>query len=148
MRRMVEMFTKSKHRFIIVMGPNEGKIALPPNVWGRRNLPQIAILPKVDLIITHGGNNSVLEGLLFGRPLIVNPLFADQYDNAQRLEEKGFGYRVNAYKCPHQEMLELIEKIVNDSEMYARLEVVSKRLQQCKSTEKAAEAIVRLADSD
>ena len=53
--------------------------------------------PEVDLVISHGGNNTVTETLHFGKPLIILPLFWDQYENAQRIDELGFGVRLDAY---------------------------------------------------
>ena len=34
---------------------------VPDNCWGDKMVPQMNILPKVDLVITHGGNNTVIE---------------------------------------------------------------------------------------
>lgn len=58
MTRLVDILAKSPHRFIVSKGPLE--YDLPgENLWGQKFLPQTAILPMVDLVITHGGNNSV-----------------------------------------------------------------------------------------
>lgn len=56
--------------------------------------PQRFILshPAIRLFISHGGWNSLLEGMLVGKPILVWPFFADQTMNGYRLEyEFGMG---------------------------------------------------------
>jgi len=47
--------------------------------------------PAVALFLTHGGQNSVNEGLAAGRPLLCMPLFCDQYEVAQAVLSHGLG---------------------------------------------------------
>ena len=76
---------------------------------GEGFLPQPAILPQVDLVITHGGNNTVTEAFHHGKPMIVLPLFWDQVDNAQRVDETGFGVRLPAYDFEDAELTGAID---------------------------------------
>ncbi|XP_053211228.1 uncharacterized protein LOC128394882 [Panonychus citri] len=133
MKRVISVCAKSPHRFIVSKGPYHEQIDLPDNMWGDRYLNQIAILPHVDLVITHGGNNTLTESLYFGKPLIVLPLFYDQLDNAQRVEDKKLGVRLNTYKFTDNQMLEAIEKLLNDSQLYDRLEEISFNMKNTKT---------------
>ena len=58
--------------------------------------PQVRILhhPAVKVFLTHGGMNSVAEGIAAGVPMACLPLFGDQPDNCQRVEDKGMGVRL------------------------------------------------------
>ncbi|XP_062215156.1 UDP-glycosyltransferase 91C1-like isoform X2 [Phragmites australis] len=59
-------------------------------------VPQISILAHgaVGAFLTHCGRNSLIEGLLFGHPLIMLPIFGDQGPNARQMEGKKVGLQV------------------------------------------------------
>ena len=92
---------------------------------GEGFLPQPAILPQVDLVITHGGNNTVTEAFHHGKPMIVLPLFWDQVDNAQRVAETGFGVRLPAYDFADDELTAAIDRLLADRVLAERLAAVS-----------------------
>ncbi|CAG2118358.1 unnamed protein product [Medioppia subpectinata] len=141
MRRLVAILAKSPHRFIVSMGPKHKEYTLADNMWGAESVPQIRVLSLVDLVITHGGINTVTESLYFGRPMIAMPVFGEQYDNAQRLHDKGFGLRLDAYKCSEEELLAAIETLLNDLLMAERLAKVSRRIQTDNSLAKVSQLI-------
>ncbi|CAG2167877.1 unnamed protein product [Oppiella nova] len=141
MKRLIDIMSKSKHRFIVSKGPKHSEYELPDNMWGAATVPQIQVLPLVDLVITHGGNNTITETFYFGKPMIVLPLFADQYDNAQRVEDKEFGKRLNAYKCSESELLTAIESLLNNNELNAKLRKISSRIQSDNSIAKLPQII-------
>ena len=58
---------------------------LPENISIFNYVPQIQLLNYVDIFITHGGLNSINEGLFNGIPLIVIPQMFDQFDNTKKL---------------------------------------------------------------
>ena len=106
MRRLVDVLGRTPHRYIVSKGPHGAtRSSSPDNMVGAEFLPQTTVIPQVDLVITHGGNNTTTEALHFGKPMIVLPLFWDQYDNAQRMDELGFGVRLQTYAFTDEEMV-------------------------------------------
>ena len=73
------------------------------------------------------------------------PLFWDQYDNAQRMDETGFGVRLDTYGHEPGELTGALERVLNDRALRERLERVSTRLHARPGTEHAAGLIERLA---
>lgn len=62
-----------------------------PESWLVRSfLPQVAVLGRAALAVTHGGNNSVTEAMTAGVPLLVLPFSTDQFAGAAALDEAGF----------------------------------------------------------
>jgi MGT family glycosyltransferase len=147
MRRLVDVLGRTRHRFIVSKGPQADLIDLAENMVGAEFVPQPSILPNVDLVITHGGNNTVTESWYFGKPMIVLPLFWDQYDNAQRVDELGLGVRLRTYEFEDEELTGAIERLLADRALAARLGAMSGRLRANPGTVRGADLIERLAET-
>jgi MGT family glycosyltransferase len=145
MRRLVEVLADAPHRFIVSKGPQHAEFELADNMWGEEFLPQPAILPQVDLVVTHGGNNTTTECFHFGKPMVALPIFWDQHDNAQRVHETGFGVRLPTYDFEASELLGAIDRLLADDDLRSRLGAVSARVQASPGTVKAADLLERLA---
>lgn len=128
MRRLISVLSKTKHKFIVSKGPMADQIELGANMVGAQFLPQTKVIPLVDLVITHGGNNTTTEALHFGKPMILLPLFWDQYDNAQRIDELGFGVRLATYEFADQEMHEAIDGLLQNSALRSKLETIGQEI--------------------
>ena len=145
MERLVEVLGAAPHRFVVSKGPQHAEYELAANMAGEEFLPQTSILPVVELVITHGGNNTITEALHFGRPTIVLPLFWDQHDNAQRMDETGCGVRLATYAFEPEKMSGAIDRLLGDGVLQRRLEEIARRLQASPGNERAAGLIERLA---
>jgi UDP:flavonoid glycosyltransferase YjiC (YdhE family) len=77
--------------------------------------------------------------------MVVLPVFWDQYDNAQRVDELGLGRRLDTYRCSVEELTGAIDGLLSDAQLERRLEAMSARLQTVPGTVKAADLIERLA---
>ena len=80
-----------------------------------------------------------------GKPMIVLPLFWDQVDNAQRVDETGFGRRLATYDFADGELTGAIGALLADATLRSRMTGIAERMQASRGTERAADLIERLA---
>lgn len=64
------------------------------NIYLYSYVPQLDVLKKCDLFVTHGGMNSVNEAMFFGVPMIVCPQFSDQFLIAKQVESLNLGITI------------------------------------------------------
>jgi MGT family glycosyltransferase len=145
MKRLVSILGRTRHRFIVSKGPLADEYELPSNMWGAAQVPQTNVLPLVDMVITHGGNNTTTEAFHFGKPMIVLPLFWDQYDNAQRVHELGFGHRLDTYGFDDAELTDALERLLADSALHRRMAANAQVIRGRSGTATAADLIEALA---
>ncbi|MDF2705819.1 MAG: glycosyl transferase [Nonomuraea muscovyensis] len=144
MQRVIDVLATTPHRYIVSKGPLHEEIKLAENMWGAEFLPQTKIIPLCDLVITHGGNNTTTEALHFGKPMILLPLFWDQYDNAQRVDELGYGVRLATYAFTDEELTGALDRLLGDEELRARLAAAGAEIRGRDGLRRAADLIERL----
>jgi MGT family glycosyltransferase len=145
MRRLVRVLGRSRHRFIVSKGPQHTEFDLAPNMVGAEFLPQTSIVPQVDLVVTHGGNNTTTEAFHFGKPMVVLPLFWDQYDNAQRVDELGFGVRLDTYGFADDQLLDALDRLWADTGLRDRMDAAGRRIRAADGLTRGADVIESVA---
>ena len=141
MRRLVAALAETPHRYVVSKGPRANEFELADNMVGGARLPQTSIIPRCDLVITHGGNNTTTEAFHFGKPMIVLPLFWDQYDNAQRVDELGFGVRLSTYDVEDRELCGAVDRLLADMDLRARMAANGERIRAADGKRLAADLI-------
>jgi len=144
MQRVIAALADEPVNVIVSKGPLHDEFELADNMWGAEFLPQTKILPLVDLVITHGGNNTTTEALHFGKPMVLLPLFWDQYDNAQRVHEQGFGIRLDPYRFTAGELQEAVRSLLGDTALRERLDAVGADIRSRNGVATAADVIERV----
>ncbi|MGW4793617.1 glycosyltransferase, partial [Nonomuraea sp. NPDC004297] len=144
MQRVIDVLATTPNQYIVSKGPLHEEIKLADNMWGAEFLPQTKIIPLCDLVITHGGNNTTTEALHFGKPMILLPLFWDQYDNAQRVDELGYGVRLSTYTFTDEELTGAVARLLGDTELRARLAAAGEEIRRRDGLRKAADLIEQL----
>jgi len=145
MRRVIDALATMPINVIVSKGPLHDEVELADNMWGAEFLPQTTLLPLTDLVITHGGNNTVTEAMHFGKPMILLPLFWDQYDNAQRVDERGFGRRLSTYGFTADEMRAAVQELLADTGLRGRLSAIGESIRGRDGLGRAADLLEDVA---
>ncbi|MZE73684.1 macrolide family glycosyltransferase [Streptomyces sp. SID5789] len=93
--------------------------ALPDNVLARRSVPQLEVLDRAALFVTHGGMNSVNEAMFAGVPLLVVPQGADQPMVAGRVVELGAGLSIRTENVTEGSVRAVARRLLEDSRYLA-----------------------------
>ncbi|HEY3527890.1 MAG TPA: nucleotide disphospho-sugar-binding domain-containing protein [Nocardioides sp.] len=144
MQRLIDILGATRHRVIVSMGPRADELRLAPNMAGAATLPQTTLMPQVDLVITHGGNNTTTEAMHFGKPMIVLPLFWDQYDNAQRVHELGYGVRLATYAFADADLTDAVDRLLADTALRDRMATIGADIRSRDGLRRGAEIIERV----
>jgi UDP:flavonoid glycosyltransferase YjiC (YdhE family) len=114
---------------------------LPDNVQIAAWYPQPSVIPQMDLVIHHGGNNSFTECLYFGKPAIIMPYVWDGHDNATRVQETGHGLKMDRYDWDNAAMADNINHCLTSDEIKAKLATTSAHMQKQHGPTKAAQIL-------
>lgn len=82
-----------------------------PNVRILTWAPQLELLSRASLFITHGGFSSVREAIYYGVPMLVFPFLNDQFGNSARIVFHQLGLRGDIKQITVQRLVELIKQM-------------------------------------
>jgi MGT family glycosyltransferase len=114
-RMIVEAFAGRREAVLISTGNGVDPAEfgeLPDNVAIEAWVPQSQVLKRASLFITHGGLNSVHDGLLFGLPMLFVPQQEEQTLNGGRAVELGAGLMLRRREVSPERILSMAERLL------------------------------------
>jgi MGT family glycosyltransferase len=113
----IEAFRKENAQVVISVGSKTD-----PSIFGqvpehfviRKYIPQLEVLKHADVILCHGGLNSVSEALYYGVPVIAVPLANDQPMVAHRLTELGAGLELKMEEVTAELLKKSVHKVLSN----------------------------------
>ncbi|MEV4537753.1 macrolide family glycosyltransferase [Asanoa sp. NPDC049518] len=112
---------------------------LPANVLARRSVPQLEVLERASLFVTHGGMNSVNEAMHAGVPMLVIPQGAEQPLVAARVVELGGGLTLRTDEVEVMVVRDLAQRLLYEPRFRAAAD-------QLRAAQRAAGGYRRAAD--
>jgi zeaxanthin glucosyltransferase len=117
--------------------------SVPANTLVVRTAPQIELLRRAVLCITHAGLNTTLESLAQGVPMIAIPIGYDQPGVSARIAHHGVGEFIEIERLSVQGLSERIEEVLNDPRYRIRAEHFANVIAKTRGLDLAIDAIER-----
>lgn len=118
-----------------VLGP------IPENAIVVSEAPQIELLKRASLCITHAGLNTTLESLAQGVPMVAIPIGYDQPGVAARIAHHGVGEFVEVGDLTVDRLLGLMQRVATNPSYRVRARYFRDRIAKTRGLEVAAEII-------
>jgi len=115
---------------------------IPENVRIYPSVPQLEVLEKADVFITHGGMNSVSEALIYGVPMVVIPFVSDQPVNARCVEKLGVGKRLEYKDSNTKNLKEAAFSVMGDESVKKNMKKVQDLIKKAPGNKGGAEIIM------
>jgi MGT family glycosyltransferase len=118
-----------------------------PNALIRPYVPQLAVLDRASLFITHAGTNSVYESLLASVPMLMLPQGGDQPIVAESIELAGLGHWLrDPATLTSVDLRRQIDALLGDRAMKARVQAAGDSLRRAGGVNRAALLLSELAE--
>jgi rhamnosyltransferase subunit B len=121
--------------------------ALPRHVLWQEYVPLRALLPRVAVLVHHGGIGTTAEALHAGTPQLVVPLAHDQFDNGARIEALGVGLSLPATRLNTRRLVAGLEALLDDDSLRGRCRAVAENFGGDAGVEEVVGALETLAHS-
>jgi MGT family glycosyltransferase len=122
----------------------------PPNFLVRTHVPQIELLTKTTVFVTHGGMNSVSESLFNAVPMVIIPQMGEQEIVGRRVEQLGAGAFLAKDDVTAERLRSSVETVLAGDGFAAQARALSASLKTAGGVVRAADAVqsfTRLATS-
>lgn len=113
--------------------------SIPSNALVVDFAPQMALLDRAALLITHGGSNTVLEALCRGVPMVVLPRSADQLGMGARVAYSGAGLRTSFKNSTPEEVRALVHQVLTEDRFRQRARQLQRAMLAAGGAQLAAE---------
>lgn len=144
-RASLEAFAGTSWRVVVATGDWVDAADLgtvPPNVALRRWVPQLEMLARAQVFVSHGGMNSTMEALAFGVPLVLVPQQGEQRVTADRIAALGLGRRLDPAGVTPESLAEAVAAVTAEPEIARRLAAMQACVVGAGGHRRAAEAIL------
>lgn len=118
---------------------------VPSNFLLSSYVPQLEMLQRASVFITHGGMNSTMESLYYGVPMVVLPQMLEQEMTAHRVAELGLGIALDQENPTVEQLREAVARVQSDPAIARRVQSMQQKVRAAGGYPRATDALIDFA---
>jgi len=119
--------------------------AVPQNFLLAPYVPQLEVLQRTSVFVTHGGMNSMMESLYFGVPVVVVPQIIEQEMTAQRCAGLGLGVALDPNNLTAETLRAAVEEVHQTPSFREHVQAMQQTVREAGGYQRAVDAISNFA---
>jgi len=117
---------------------------VPSHVFLSRWTPQLQVLSRASVMITHAGAGATKECIMNGVPMLAVPMMRDQFDCAERIVHHGLGLRADIERINAVEVSSMLEQLLADESCYARVNAMREEFRRVDAMNAGVDVIEKI----
>jgi len=119
----------------------------PDNFIVQGFVPQTAVMEKMDMVICHGGFNTVNDAILNELPLLVTPIAYDHFHTAHLVEKAGCGKKIRYKRMRLTDLKEAVWELIQNPIYKANAQAIKQSFLNAGNNAKAVALLEEVAIS-
>jgi MGT family glycosyltransferase len=148
LRAFIDGLAHEPLTLIVTVGYNNDPAALgpvPSHVRIERYIPQTLLFSHCALVVCHAGSGTVMAALVYGLPLVLVPIGADQPQNARRCAALGLATVLDVDRLDPTVARAAVLTVLGDPSYRQHAETVRREIEALPGPEQAVISLERLA---
>ena len=147
--RLLQVFaTRPEWQLVMSLGRHAAASdfdSCPRNAILVERAPQLALLRRAQVMVTHGGLGSIKECILHGVPMLVVPLAVDQPGNAARVLHHGLGVSADVRRASAGQLAHQLSHLLDDESVRANLARMRRNFEHVEASGAGAQRVAEWA---
>jgi len=135
---------KDENLTVIMVSDPELFKDIPDNFIIQKRIPQLELLPHMQLVICHAGQNTVSETLFRGIPMIVFPIAYDQSQVANDVTLCGAGIRMKFSRFKPEELKNTVREVLSNETYKKNAQKIQLSFKEAGGVDRAASLLENL----
>lgn len=144
--RMIEAL-KDKNITVVVATDPSILEKWPDNFIVQSYVPQLELLKHIDVVIGHGGLNTVCDTYMNGIPMLIIPIAFDQSHTATLIDQYGCGIRLKYKRMKTKDIEQAVDDLLYNEKYKKAAKEIQQSFIEAGGNKKAAELIESLTNN-